>query len=130
MTLTIPEIRKLHADKATPVRKTEYAINIGWEPEHIDTLLREIDRLTYQRLTLDKFLELALEWRGIDDGFACAECSGSGIKTYANTATYHRSAIAGQAMTTDVCDHCWGSGSRSNPWPSRLSPLLPTKTAL
>jgi DnaJ-class molecular chaperone len=49
-------------------------------------------------------------------GGACEMCSGSGIQTYGNTSTW-RHGIGGQAMTPDVCDRCWGSGSVV-PWPS------------
>lgn len=47
---------------------------------------------------------------------ACPQCSGSGIKLYGSTATW-RGGIGGAAMTNDVCDKCWGSGT-TNPWPS------------
>lgn len=53
----------------------------------------------------------------IEEGDFCPECNGSGYKTYGSTATW-RGGIGGQAMTTSVCDQCWGSGSKSNPWPS------------
>ena len=47
----------------------------------------------------------------------CRECGGSGYKVYGSTATW-RGGIGGQAMTSSVCDYCWGSGPNSNPWPS------------
>lgn len=67
-------------------------------------------------LTSEQLWEICLEWRGIDPKDACGDCSGSGVKTYANTATWHSSAIAGQALTDDICDICWGSGNKHKPW--------------
>jgi hypothetical protein len=55
--------------------------------------------------------------RDIEDGDACAPCSGSGYVTYATTATW-RGGIGGARPTRAVCNHCWGSGSRSQRWPS------------
>lgn len=55
--------------------------------------------------------ELFLEYRGIynkDD--ACKSCHGSGIVSYGSTSTW-RGGIGGCAMTNDICDKCWGSGS-------------------
>ncbi len=53
----------------------------------------------------------------LEESDMCRECGGSGYKLYGSTATW-RGGIGGQAMTNDVCDYCWGSGSKSNPWPS------------
>lgn len=53
----------------------------------------------------------------VDEHDMCRECGGSGYKLYGSTATW-RGGIGGQAMTNDVCDYCWGSGSNSRPWPS------------
>ena len=53
----------------------------------------------------------------IEEGDFCPECNGSGYKLYGSTATW-RGGVGGMAMTTSVCDHCWGSGSKSSPWPS------------
>lgn len=63
----------------------------------------------------EEFLERFLEWRGIEK--ACASCGGSGYVAYGSTATW-RGGIGGQAITTDVCDKCWGSGNADKPWPS------------
>lgn len=59
-----------------------------------------------------------LEMRGIERREdACPECVGVGVKSYSSTATW-RGGIGGQAFTMDVCDKCWGSGNRHQPWPS------------
>ncbi|EHP94848.1 hypothetical protein MetexDRAFT_0193 [Methylorubrum extorquens DSM 13060] len=58
-----------------------------------------------------------LDWRGIDPDEACKECGGSGIKVYGDTSTW-RGGVGGQSLTQDVCDHCWGSGNRLQPWMS------------
>ncbi len=53
--------------------------------------------------------ERFLSWRRIED--PCTLCAGSGVRTYGSTATW-RGGIGGAAMTTDVCDQCWGSGDQ------------------
>lgn len=67
-----------------------------------------------------EFITKALAWRHIEPENSCFECGGSGIKMYANTATYHPHFIAGQAITPDVCNKCWGSGDKTKHWPSHL----------
>jgi hypothetical protein len=47
----------------------------------------------------------------------CKGCRGMGIKAYGNTSTWRHS-FGGNAITHDVCEDCWGSGSTSRPWPS------------
>jgi hypothetical protein len=42
-------------------------------------------------------------------GVSCQRCHGYGYRAYGSTATW-RGGIGGQAITTDVCDVCWGSG--------------------
>ena len=56
-----------------------------------------------------------LDWRGVRD--ACEGCQGTGYKTYGSTATFW-GGIGGAAMTTSVCDKCWGSGDQFRPWKS------------
>jgi hypothetical protein len=51
--------------------------------------------------------------RGVD--YICPECSGLGVKTYPSTATW-RGGIGGAAMTTDICNECWGSGDKYKHW--------------
>lgn len=58
-----------------------------------------------------------LDARGVREGDECDRCQGYGTYLYGNTATW-RGGIGGAAMTTGVCDKCWGSGSASVPWPS------------
>jgi hypothetical protein len=47
----------------------------------------------------------------------CSDCQASGYKLYSDTSTW-RGGIGGQMLTTAVCNKCWGSGSKSKPWPS------------
>lgn len=61
--------------------------------------------------------ENLLDWRGIDLEDACGGCAGAGIKVYGSTATW-RGGIGGRALTSDVCNECWGSGNKHKPWPS------------
>jgi len=58
-----------------------------------------------------------LSWRNIDPEFdtICKKCNGSGTIAYADTSTWSKS-IAGQMITFDVCDKCWGSGRTNAPW--------------
>lgn len=72
--------------------------------------------MTHPKIDLEELRRLMLDWRDIQPGVECAECGGSGIKTYGSTATW-RGGAGGAAITTDVCDHCWGSGNRYKPWP-------------
>lgn len=53
----------------------------------------------------------------------CPDCGGAGRRWYGSTATW-RGGLGGQAFTPDVCDKCWGSGIKDQPWPShrRASP--------
>ncbi len=49
----------------------------------------------------------ALEWRGVET--PCVRCHGSGTIAYGSTSTW-RGGVGGQAITTDVCNLCWGTG--------------------
>jgi hypothetical protein len=59
------------------------------------------------RYTGAEMRAIFLEWRGIEA--PCATCDGSGVRVYGSTATW-RGGVGGQAVTTGVCDACWGSG--------------------
>ncbi len=67
-------------------------------------------------LSSEELHKILLEWRYIEPENACRDCTGSGKKTYANTATWTRAGIAGQTLTVDICDRCWGSGDEKKPW--------------
>ena len=47
----------------------------------------------------------------------CQKCGGVGSFMYGNTSTW-REGCGGSAMTTGVCNKCWGSGSEERPWKS------------
>lgn len=64
----------------------------------------------------DPFYQRVWDERGVRT--PCGDCSGMGVKVYGSTATW-RGGVGGQAMTSDICDKCWGSGDISRPWPSR-----------
>ena len=89
---------------------------IAVEIDRLTTELAEArDRLQEER---DTRHERFLEWRGIytdDGGKPCKDCSGTGYKAYGSTSTWHGGA-GGQAITSGVCDKCWGSGDINNPW--------------
>jgi hypothetical protein len=60
----------------------------------------------------EKLFEHMLAWRGIQfPEDICEKCRGAGVTGYASTATW-RGGIGGMAITTDVCDACWGTGSK------------------
>lgn len=73
--------------------------------------------ISMKTFTYEELRQTALDWRGLNEEFVCEECSGSGVKVYGNTSTYH-GGIGGSSITMGVCDHCWGSGDKHRPWPS------------
>lgn len=60
-----------------------------------------------QSLTTEKWMRWMLQHRGVEE--ACKKCGGSGKVMYGSTSTW-RGGIGGSAMTSGVCDSCWGSG--------------------
>lgn len=48
---------------------------------------------------------------------ACVSCQGLGVRVYGSTSTW-RGGVGGSTITTDVCDHCWGSGDAHRHWQS------------
>lgn len=84
----------------------EKAFNVWLEAYAARKVEEELER--YKR---DELARLC-NWRGITEGEECPECGGSGTKAYGSTATWH-GGIGGQAITSGVCDRCWGSGSIS-----------------
>jgi len=65
----------------------------------------------------DEWYALFLEYRGINPDYdkVCPDCGGSGCKVYGSTSTWH-GGIGGQAITSGVCNKCWGSGKINSPW--------------
>lgn len=49
------------------------------------------------------------------EGTVCERCRGQGSYVYGSTATW-QGGIGGAAMTSGVCDTCWGSGDSECPW--------------
>jgi len=86
-------------------------------PPHIRDLLLEaadeIERLRNARERVERDL---IEMR-IGNATPCELCRGLGVRAYGSTATW-RGGAGGQAITSDVCDRCWGSGTTDRPWPS------------
>lgn len=73
----------------------------------------EVNAAIYQgRLDAE---DAALSWRGLDRETCCRTCGGTGSRAYPSTALW-RGGIGGQSFTTGVCDACWGSGDRCQPW--------------
>lgn len=65
--------------------------------------------------TADEVHAMMLDRRDIYPEDVCTACSGYGVKQYSSTATW-RGGVGGQAMSCDVCDACWGSGSATKTW--------------
>lgn len=63
-----------------------------------------------------------LQERGIET--RCKRCHGWGVRAYGSTATW-RGGVGGQAITSAVCDWCWGSGDQDRKWPSRRAISVP-----
>ena len=56
--------------------------------------------------------ELLLSYRGLEPDDVCRACSGFGRRSYGSTSTW-RGGIGGQMLTADVCNKCWGTGSKT-----------------
>lgn len=69
-----------------------------------------VERLGYYQ---EDFLTKLKDYRNIQT--ICSECGGTGIKAYGNTSMW-RHGIGGNAITSGICDKCWGSGDESNQW--------------
>jgi hypothetical protein len=54
----------------------------------------------------NRLLALAYHLKGV----ACPTCDGYRERAYGSTATWRGGGLAGQAVTSDVCDSCWGTG--------------------
>ena len=50
--------------------------------------------------------------RHVKEYDTCDTCQGAGRLMYGSTATW-RGGIGGAALTADVCDKCWGTGTKS-----------------
>jgi len=75
--------------------------------------LRLADLETHQGACASRGTALAesfLAWRNVDE--PCDRCGGSGVRCYPSTAGW-RGGAAGQQVTSDVCDLCWGSGDKN-----------------
>lgn len=83
-----------------------------------DAFYEEMDSLREQVRERDAEIARLREWR---DGLGryicdlrsvespCKRCDGLGVRAYSDTSTWSQG-IGGQAITTDVCDACWGTG--------------------
>ena len=91
-------------------------------PPHIRDLLLEAEgeivRLRNEMQSLRERVERDLiEMRIGYNATPCEPCHGLGVRVYGSTATW-RGGAGGMAITSDVCDRCWGSGNADRPWPS------------
>lgn len=63
----------------------------------------------------DEAHALMLDRRDIYPEDACGTCGGYGVRTYSSGATW-RGGMGTTSSAKDVCNFCWGSGSKSSPW--------------
>ncbi len=72
-------------------------------------------------LTLDQkeaMIEEFRLWRGLEPHEnVCPDCGASGVKTYPSTSAW-RGGPGGSALSSGVCDECWGSGTPDRPGPN------------
>ena len=105
-------------------------LNMDWSPELRDAWLDCVAAIQrYAERAIEEARQPTFEdfvQQRIGDSPACAKCSGLGTRCYGSTATW-RGGVGGQALTSDVCDACWGSGS-VHPWPSHRLARRPTVT--
>ena len=89
----------------------------------------DVEIIEPEENNINHSIKTMLRWRGIEKiEDACTSCDGSGVKTYANTTTW-RGGIGGQALTSDICDTCWGSGNKNRSWANMRELLANTKKA-
>ena len=58
----------------------------------------------------------------------CSACHGRGRREYPDTSTWRGGGYAGQAITVDICDRCWGTGDEGRPG-TDLRALIADRTA-
>jgi hypothetical protein len=111
------------AKKMNPLRKriAELEAEADIRKSFYDLTVKERDlervRVDKLRAVLSTDVELherLLAWRGIMPGDECRTCHGAGVRAYGSTATWS-GGIGGQAITSGVCDQCWGSGDAGRP---------------
>lgn len=83
---------------------------------NVERLCAEVRRLREEAMTPEDRREYAAailrDYRGVET--PCEDCAGWGVSAYASTACW-RGGGGGQALTSGVCDRCWGSGDESKP---------------
>ena len=103
---TFQQIKQKHADDWK--REASYfaaSLETALEPEDLMEAARRVQSLVHAVLDL-----------------ACDACDGSGQRAYPSTATW-KGGIGGCAITTDVCDKCWGTGRKDKAGPNLRIPL-------
>lgn len=86
----------------------------------IERLLHATDNAPNESIASMLRIEAANELVALAKNLAnahCTSCKGFGKRTYPNTSGW-RGGIGGQAITTDICDQCWGTGERDRKGPN------------
>jgi hypothetical protein len=73
---------------------------------------------SHQKSPMERAFEYFIDQRGVET--PCTKCRGLGTRSYASTSTW-RGGMGGSMVTSDVCDHCWGSGDEDSKWPNLRS---------
>lgn len=80
-------------------------------------------------MTRAEQFKAVLELRDIYPGYECGVCHGLGERMYSSTSTW-RKGVGGQAGTQGICDQCWGSGRKDQPWEDLRTLRDRTQTAV
>lgn len=94
------------------------ALQCGWCNLSVAEIRGPNELLTSEAIEADRIKLIRdpqhyLEWRDVQT--PCERCKGTGKRVYGSTSVW-RGGAGGCAMTTDVCDRCWGSGDANHPW--------------
>lgn len=92
-----------------PITFSKDALVIALEQERKKVASLEATKSAYREEVWADFLSM----RGVKT--PCTRCNGLGVRVYGSTATWH-GGIGGAAMTSGICDGCWGSGDKNRPW--------------
>jgi len=100
-------------DEAAAVERARWISNVVTNVYTKEEVNLARAALAWKARAEERLNPAALDWRGINT--PCGDCGGRGSKAYPNSAGW-AGGIGGQAMTSGVCDKCWGSGDAEKTW--------------
>lgn len=95
--------------------KDEESIQAGHIASLELTIQQQAERIAEAERRVNEIPLAFLAFRNLEPEDACPACGGAGGQTYGNTSTWRRG-FGGNMLTWAVCDQCWGSGHKDNPW--------------